>query len=155
DYAELFDALGSSSAASLRTPQWAKYTANPTFSEGPCTDNNPATPCQPRSVVDQRSQKTYFTGLSDVQAYGSIRASVSVTWQASEYVKFTLGGGIRHDQAHGITGDQPCNPDFKGDVTKSGPCHSGDEQTGQVTATGIPNPNYRPTVNAVGRRFFV
>lgn len=152
DYSELFDALGSSDAASLRTPQWARFKANPDFVDNP----GPGVPRQSRSVVDTGSQKTYFTGLSDVQAYGSYRGSVSGTWQASEYVKFTFGMGLRFDQAHGISGDQPCNPDLKGSIEKAGPCHSGDETQGQsVSATGQPNPNYRPTINAVGRRFVV
>lgn len=156
DYSELFDALGSSSAPSLRTPQWARYTTNPAFDQAACTDNDPSTPCNARSVIDQTSQKTFNTGLTDVQAFGSARVSGSVTWQASEYVKFTFGLGFRHDQGHGITGDQPCNPNFKDDIGKSGPCRSGDDAQGQVvTATGAPNPNYRPTINAVGRRFYV
>jgi hypothetical protein len=150
DYAELFDALGSSDAETLRNPQWAEYKANPNFGD----------PNQPTSVVDEGSQKVYFTGLTDVQAYGSYRGSASVTWQASEFVKFTFGLGYRHDQAHGITGDQPCNPDLKQDgvagAQKAGPCKQGDETKGETpVATGQPNPNYRPTVNAVGRRFVV
>jgi hypothetical protein len=150
DYSELFDALGSSAAQSLREPQWAEYM------DGPCVDhdNNPATACQPTSVVNEGSQKTYFTGLSDVQPYGSIRASASATWQASEFVKFTFGFGFRHDGAHGIGGDQPCNPDLADDITRSGPCRR-DNGDGTFTQTGSPNPNYRPTVNAIGRRFYV
>ena len=72
-------------------------------------------------------------------------------------MKFQFGVGYRHDQGHGITGDQPCNPDLKGDSPeKSGPCHSGDQRLGQeIRSTGQPNPNYRPTVNAIGRRFYV
>jgi hypothetical protein len=60
---------------------------------------------------------------------------------------------VRFDQAHGITHDQPCNPDFKENLSESGPCHS--EGGGQFVATGLPNPAYRPTVNAIGRRFYV
>ncbi|MEZ4309637.1 MAG: hypothetical protein R3F14_16500 [Polyangiaceae bacterium] len=156
DYSELFDALGSSDAPSMRNPQWAAYRANPAFNESNCNDAPSAgTPCYPRSVVDQGSQKTYNTGLTDVYAYGSYRASVQATWQASEYVKFTIGGGYQFDQGHIITGDQPCNPSFKDDISKSGPCHGGDDSTQNLVATGIPNPNYRPVVNVVGRRFYV
>lgn len=150
DYSELFDALGSSSAQSLRTPNWAGYMANPAFKTGSM---------QPPSIVDQSSQKVYFTGLTDVQAFGSYRGSASVTWQASEYVKFQFGLGYMHVQGHDITGDQPCNPSFKGDadaISKMGPCHTGDAAKNQtLTATGEPNPNYRPTINEVGRRFYV
>jgi hypothetical protein len=151
DYSELFDALGSSDAASLRNPQYAKYTRNPGY-DG-CKGSASLGTC-PQSVVDQGSQKTYFTGLSDVAAYGSYRGSASVTWQASEYVKFTFGMGLRHDQSHGISGDQPCNPDFRGNADEAGICHS-DAGANTVSITGIPNPNYRPTINAVGRRFYV
>jgi hypothetical protein len=150
DYAELFDALGSSDALSLRNPQYARFMRNPDYVFDPM---NP----QPLSIVDPGSQKTYVTGLSDVQAYGSIRISGSATWQAAEYVKFTFGLGYSRDQGHGITGDQPCNPDFKDDTGKAGPCHSEVRSTSaeNFSATGVPNPNYRPTINSVGRRFFV
>ncbi len=153
DYSELFDALGSSGAASMRNPQWAAYKANPNFVEANCGAGKSG--CRPRSVVDEGSQKTYNTGLTDVYAHGVYRGSVSATWQASEYVKFSIGGGYQFDQGHVITGDQPCNPTFKSDVGKSGPCHSGNDTTQSISATGIPNPNYRPTINVTGRRFYV
>lgn len=141
DYSELFDALGSSSAKSLRQPIWSGYVAN--------TSNNPP------SVVDLTSQRVYTTGLTDVLAYGSYRGSASVMWQAGEYVKFQFGLGYGHDQGHVITGDAPCNPSSK-QINTSGPCHLGDVSQGQVyTATGVPNPNYRATINDVGRRFWV
>jgi hypothetical protein len=143
----------------MRNPQFARFTSNPGFNRDSCIDADPQTPCFPQSVVDQNSQKTYFTGLTDVQAYGSIRISGSATWQASEYVKFQFGMGFSHDQAHGISADQPCNPEFKNDITKSGPCRSGDFVGGNPNsdprATGVPNPNYRATINSIGRRFYV
>jgi hypothetical protein len=143
DYSELFDALGSSAAGSLRQPVWAGYIAN----------TNPAGPV---SVVDTGSQKTYTTGLTDVLAYGSFRGSASVMWRASSFIKFQFGLGYGHEQGHVITGDAPCNPANKGDITKSGPCHLGDATLGQtIVSTGVPNPNYRETINDVGRRFWV
>lgn len=154
DYSELFDALGSSNAPSLRQPQWSAYKANPDFSEAACTDNNPSTVCAPRSVVDQGSQKAFTTGLTDVGPHGSYRISGSATWQVAEYVKFQFGLGFRHDQGHAITADAPCNPAERGDLTKSGTCHSGQEGS-NIVSTGLPNPNYRPTINAVGRRYWV
>lgn len=154
DYSELFDALGSSDDPSLRNPQWAGYRQNPDYTQAACNDG-PATPCLPQSVVDTRTEMTYFTGLSDVQPYGSYRASASVTWQASELVKFQFGMGYRHDQGHGLGGDQPCNSDLKGDSGKAGPCRRGGGEGQGSTVTGQPNPNYRPTINAVGRRFYV
>lgn len=147
DYSELFDALGSSDALSIRRPNYAAYERNP----------DPATAQTFPSVVDQSSQKVYFTGLTDVQAHGKFRASGSVTWQAGEYVKFQLGVGYMYVQPHFVTMDQPCNPDFNNDVSKAGPCRnvSSAGNSSVYSATGIPNPNYRPVINHVGRRFKV
>src|SRR5262249_37944483 len=144
DYSELFDALGSSDAASLRQPAWATYTANPNFNPNAAATGNNA-----HSIVDNgpNGRTAFFTGLSDASAYGSMRGSLSVTWQAASLFKLQVGFGYKHDQGHGISGDQPCNPSFTGDLGKSGPCHS-DKQDGSQTATGIPNPNYRPTINS-------
>lgn len=143
DYSELFDAIGSSGAPSLRHPKWARF-----------RHNCPGMSCDPLSVVDLGSNKTYNTGLMVVEPYGSYRTAGSVTWRAHEYVKFSTGVGLRFDQAHGISHDQPCNPDLQNDIGASGPCHSqlGD---GGIQATGVPNPAYRPTINAIGRRFYV
>jgi hypothetical protein len=139
DYSELFDALGSSTASSLRQPVWSGYVSNPAG----------------QSVVNTGSQKAYTTGLTDVLAYGSYRGSASVMWQANPYVKFQGGLGYGHDQGHVITGDAPCNPSSKVAAT-AGPCHIGDASLGQsVTPTGLPNPNYRQTIDDVGRRFWV
>jgi hypothetical protein len=103
--------------------------------------------------VDPGSQKTFTTGLTDVAAYGSFRVSGSATWQVGEYVKFQFGMGFRHDQGHLITADAPCNPAEK-KLETSGPCHTGDETSG-ISPTGLPNPNYRATINSVGRRYWV
>lgn len=152
DYSELFDALGSSDAPTLRQPQWASFRENDAYSVAACRSGDPRA-CAP-SVVDEGSQRTYFTGLSDVQPYGSYRGSASVTWRAAELVKFQLGVGFRHDQGHGIGGDQPCNSQYKDSIGAAGPCRR-QHDDGSFTVTGSPNPNYRPTINAIGRRFYV
>lgn len=136
DYSELFDALGSSSAASLRTPNPAAYRTGP--------DNN-------SSIADPQSSKVFFTGITDQQAFGSFGASAGVTYQANEYVKFTGGLGLTHVQSHLITSADACNPDFKSDPGASGPCRTGPGGT----STGIPNPNHRPVIDLPGRRFSV
>ncbi|MBK7579074.1 MAG: hypothetical protein IPI67_02610 [Myxococcales bacterium] len=148
DYSELFDAIGSSDAPSVRAPAYASYRENPAFDA-----TQPDGPNNPRSVVDPNSQKVYTTGLTDVQQHGTYMFSTEVTWQAGEYVKFTLGGGYTLVQSHLITFDQACNPDFSDDVTKSGPCKN--TTASGYSATGIPNPNYRPVINTPGRRFKV
>ena len=149
DYSELFDALGSSDAPSLRTPNFSEYQRNPDFDPA-----NPD-PDVPPSVANPNSQKVYFTGLTDVQQHAMLAFSGSFTWQAGEFVKFNVGGGYTLVQPHFITFDQACNPDFSNDLSKSGPCRTGSAQSGQFRATGIPNPNYRAVINAPGRRFRV
>jgi hypothetical protein len=137
DYSELFDALGSSSALSLRRPAYASYKLDPA---------NPGT-----SIADTNSQRVYFSGITTVSAYASIRASLSVTWQAGEYIKFTAGGGLTREQSHLITADQACNSEFTGSLGQSGPCRV--QSGGSARASGVPNPHYRATIDAVGRRF--
>jgi len=144
DYSELFDALGSSDAPSLRYPQFSEYMANP---------NATAQNTYP-SVVDPNSQKVYFTGLTDVQQHGEYTFTISTTYQAGEYVKFNVGGAYTLYQGHFITFDQACNPNFNNDPAQMGPCRTGDATNG-YTATGIPNPNYRKPINDPGRRFKV
>jgi hypothetical protein len=151
DYTELFDALGTSDAPSMRYPQFAEYQEN----------TDPSTAGAAPSVVDPGSQKVYFTGLTDVQQHGVYQFSVNATYQAGEYVKFNLGGGWTLVQGHFITFDQACNPDFDNDEGASGPCRTGspaDPTTGDdstFSATGIPNPNYRRPINDPGHRFKV
>src|SRR5262249_21935825 len=59
DYSELFDALGSSSASSLRAPNPSAYKAGPDGFT---------------SVADPAAAKVYFTGITDQQAFGSFGA---------------------------------------------------------------------------------
>jgi hypothetical protein len=142
DYSELFDALGSSNSSSIRVPNYAAYMRGPDAM-------NP-------SVVDPSSQRVYFTGITDVAAYMGMQLSGSVTWQAGEYIKFTAGGSYTREQSHIITADQPCNPDFSDNPDASGPCRtqaSSSASAGSTRITGIPNPNYKPTIDGVGRRF--
>ena len=158
DYSELFDALGSSDAPSMREPRYASY-CDPNDRQ---EDSNDSDYCVPEgypatdaaSVADERSQKVYNTGLSDVQQHATQQVSTQITWQAGEYVKFNLGAAYTFTQSHLITYDQACNPDFSGSVAESGPCISG-EGTSTPAATGIPNPNYRAEINMPGRRFKV
>jgi hypothetical protein len=147
DYSELFDALGSSDAPSLRVPNYAEYQQNPN-----CTTS---TPCnQAPSVVNPRSEKVNFTGITDVQAHGSYRLSAEFTWQAGEYIKFRVGSGYTLVQSHFITIDQACSPDIASDSGKAGPCRSGGATASSAsTASGTPNPNYRGVIDSPGQRF--
>lgn len=140
DYSELFDALGSSQASSLRNPNPGAYKAGPDGFT---------------SVADPNAQKVYFSGVTDQQAYGSFGGSIGATWQAAEYMKFSAGIGLTYAQSHLITAADACNPDFKSDAGGSGPCRVGAATAGGGSATGIPNPNHRPSIDMPGRRFSV
>ena len=145
DYSELFDALGTSDAATLRYPNFAEFQAGTGSATG-------------TSVVNPNSQKVYFTGLTDVQQHGVYTLSSSVNWQVGEYVKFNLGAAYTLTQAHFITFDQACNPDFANDLTKAGPCHGtkkAADGSDKDSPSGIPNPNYRKSINDPGHRFKV
>ncbi len=142
EYSELFDALGSSQARSLRDPNPGAYhaAADGSFS----------------SVADPNAAKVFFSGITDQQAYGSFGGSIGATWQAGEYVKFNAGVGLTYSQSHLVTSADACNPDLgKGDAGAAGPCRSGAVSAGGGSATGIPNPNHRQVIDLPGRRFSV
>ncbi len=133
DYTELFDALGSSTAVSLRTPNPGGYISG----------------AGGGSVADPNAQKVYFTGITDQSAYGAINLQGSATLMAGEYVKFAVGGGVRFNQSHVITAANPCNPGVSSTVATAGPCIFNGE------TTGIPDPNYHAIIDTPGRRFSV
>jgi hypothetical protein len=141
EYSELFDALGSSQAQSLRNPNPGGYHLAPDgFS----------------SVADTNAQKVYFTGITEQQAFGSFGTSGSVTWQSGELVKLTAGMGFQFHQSHFVTGADACNPDFNKDAASAGPCHGvTNGGSGPQPITGIPNPNHRPEIDTPGHRFSV
>ncbi len=133
DYSEIFDALGSSDAPSLRNPNYAKFT-----SEGANA-----------SVVDLHSEKVYTTGLTQIEAHGEYRFSLEFGWQPARLVRFNVGGAVAVAQSHIVTYDQPCNPDLAGSPAAAGPCK------GDHGVTGVPNPMYRAAVDSPGNRFVV
>jgi hypothetical protein len=138
DYSELFDALGSSQAPSLRTANPAGYIANP--SPGP------------PSIADPAAEKVYFTGVTEQQAYGSFAVSAAATWQAGEYVKFTLGSALTYSQPHLVTGAESCNAAIL-DPAQAGPCRG--TVNGRAVVAGAPNPDHRDIIDLPGRRFSV
>jgi len=136
DYSELFDALGSSQATSLRNPNPAAYTSGPAGSP---------------SVADSGSENVYFSGITEVAAYGSFTLSAAATWQAGQYIKFTLGGGFTYAQSHLITAADVCTPNGNTNQAAAGPCL--DQSTGAVQ--GVPNPDHRDLIDLPGHRFSV
>lgn len=154
DYSELFDALGSSDAQSLRLPNYNSYTLNTTGSPADIA-NNP-------SVVSPDSERINFTGITDVQQHGDYELKGQFSWQASRFVKFDLGGAWRLIQEHFITFDQACNPDVTAVAARSGPCKIDDTSSSEAESGnrawisgGLPNPNHRKVINDPGQRFKV
>jgi len=137
EYSELFDALGSSNAPTLTQANAGGYTAGPSGG----------------SVRDTTAPPVFFTGITDQAAYGAFAAQLNVVWQAGEYVKFGVGGGVRFNQSHSITAADPCNPGYTATVATAGPCTV--SNNGTTTVTGIPDPNYRAIIDTPGRRFSV
>ncbi len=135
DYTELFDAIGSSDAPTLRFPNFAGYK-----SDG-----------QGGSIVNAQSNTVYTSGLMDVQAHGEYRLATQFGWQAAKFVRFNLGGSLNIVQNHLISFDQPCNPSVTDDRGAEGQC----EDIARGVQTGIPNPMYRRAINAPGRRYKV
>jgi hypothetical protein len=133
DYSELFDALGSSQATSLRAPNPAVWNAT-----GPA----PGT------------EQIYFTGVTEQQAYGSFQVSAAATYQVGEYIKFTLGTAFSYAQPHLVTAADVCNPSIM-DINQAGPCVTHDAFTGQTTAQGVPNPDHHAIIDLPGHRFSV
>jgi hypothetical protein len=129
DYSELFDALGSSQAPSLRTPNPATWTQS-----GPAPG----------------AENIWFTGVTEAQAYGSFLLSASATWQAGQYIKFTAGTMFGYSQPHLVTAADSCNPSIV-DVNQAGPCVN--KITG--TVSGVPNPDHRDVIDLPGHRFSV
>lgn len=140
DYSELFDALGSSTAASLRSGNAATYVRGP---DGVT------------SVADPNGQRVFFTGITDQQAFTTFGGMTQVTWQAGEFIKFSAGFGLTFIQSHFLSSAEACNPDFKGNIDAAGPCKGASGGSGLQPVTGIPNPNHRAVIDAPGRRFSV
>jgi hypothetical protein len=134
EYSELFDALGSSRAQSLRTPNPASYMGAPGGG----------------SVADPSVEKVYFTGITEQQAFGSFTVSASGTWQAGEYIKFTVGSALTYSQPHLVTAADTCNPSSSA-PEQSGPCRDVISQRVQ----GVPNPDHRDIIDLPGHRFSV
>lgn len=137
DYSEMFDALGTSQAPSLRSPNPGAYKVSP-------FDRN-------KSIVDPTVASVYFSGITDQQAFTTFAGSLRATWQAGEFVKFSVGGGVTFVSSHAITAGDACNATITDDAGASGPCRA-QRSASQLQVTGIPNPNYRAVIDAPGHR---
>src|ERR1700722_12376911 len=132
DYSELFDALGSTNAQSLRIPNPAAYMGGPGGT----------------SVAKTGTESVYFTGITEEQAYGSFTLSASATWQAGQYIKFTAGSAFTYAQPHLVTAADTCTPNNT-DVNLAGPCAS------KQGVLGSPNPDHHDLIDLPGHRFSI
>ncbi len=141
DYTPLFDALGTTTSATLRNPNPSAYHF--------ASDN--AT-----SVQDPNSERIWFNGITEAQAHARFTLGGSVTYQAGEFVKFNAGGSYTWVQSYLITGADACNPIDRKEPSTAGPCHSAvNGGVGPQPITGIPNPYHRPLIDLPGHRFAV
>jgi hypothetical protein len=131
DYSELFDALGSTSSASLRIPNPAAYMGSGNT-----------------SVAKTGTEQVYFTGITEEQAFGSFTMSASATWQAGQYVKFSVGSAFTYAQPHLVTAADNCTPNTS-DRTMAGPCANGSG------VLGSPNPDHHDIIDLPGHRFSI
>jgi hypothetical protein len=138
DYSELFDALGSSQAVSLRTPNPSRWSA-------PMGGSAPSVPAP-------GYERIYFTGVTEEQSYGSFTLSASATWQAGQYIKFTAGSAFTYAQPHLVTAADSCNPSIL-DSGQAGPCRS--SAAGGTQVQGVPNPDHHDIIDLPGHRFSV
>lgn len=93
DYSAMFDAIGSSDAPSLRSPQ-----------EGP-------------------SGRVYATGVTTVDTHGSLGASGTFLWRASRLIRLGLGVGVHHRFEHDIVDDPACEDGSSDCATPTNPSY--------------------------------
>lgn len=137
DYSELFDALGSSGASTLTKPNAGAFEDNGTGGSRPVAS----------------AGNVYFTGITDIAPHIALGGRVALRWQAGPFVSFGLGAGLQWVEGHAITGGDECNTMVKGTRGQAANCTTGSGISEKVT--GTPNPNYRPSIDAAGRRFRV
>lgn len=137
DYSELFDALGSSGASTLARPNAGAFEDNGTAGTRPAAS----------------AGNVYFTGITDIAPHIALGGRVALRWQAGPFVSFGLGAGLQWVEGHAITGGDECNTMVKGSLGQAANCR--DASVAPPKPTGTPNPNYRPSIDAPGRRFRV
>ena len=103
------------------------------------------------SVADQSAERVYFSGVTEAQAYGSFTLSGAATWQAGEYIKFSVGTAVTYAQPHLVTAADTCNPNSSTPAA-AGPCRAVFQG---AAVQGVPNPDHRDAIDLPGRRFSV
>lgn len=139
DYSLLYDALGSSDHGALTQPNYEGVRG------GPLTSS-----CQvgADSGCDYAGKRVPFTGLTETASHLRYGARLGVDIRAARYVRFALGAGLSFITAHALSSAPACNSS----AAESG---RGWGSQGQSCVSHASNPNYRATIDAPGRRFWV
>jgi hypothetical protein len=101
-YSPLFDALGTSQSAYLRS---ANY----------------------ESTIVDPSRAVHFQGLTDIEPHGRLSIQPAIELQAAEYIRFRLGARFGWETPYMVTYSDACNPNFSADPgdPRIGNCRGG------------------------------
>jgi hypothetical protein len=89
-----------------------------------------------------------FAGLTETASHLRYGARLGVDIRAARYVRFALGAGLSFVTAHALSSAPGCNTSASAGGRALG-------SAGQSCGSHASNPNYRATIDAPGRRFWV
>jgi hypothetical protein len=139
DYSALYDALGSSDHGALAQANYEGVRG--TSAAGVRCSASAATNC----LVGKRVP---FYGLTEVSGRLRYGARLGVDIRAARYVRFALGAGLSWVSAYALTASPACN-------TSAHEGGRGMGSSGQQCGAHASNPQYRATIDAPGRRFWM
>jgi hypothetical protein len=140
DYSALYDALGSSDHGALARVNYEGVRGNGQGDLAPCS-GSADTDC----YVGKRVP---FYGLTETGSHLRYGARLGVDIRAARYVRFALGAGLSWVSAYALTSAAGCN-------TSEGASGRALGSAGQSCGAHASNPQYRATIDAPGRRFWL
>lgn len=139
DYSPLYDALGSSDHAALAQANYEGVRGSPGAGAGSCSDDTD-TDC----YVGKRVP---FYGLTEQSSHLRYGARLGVDIRAARYVRFALGAGVAWVSEYALTSASACSD--------AGAAGRNTGSSGQQCGSHASNPQYRATIDAPGRRFWL
>jgi hypothetical protein len=140
DYSALYDALGSSDHGALAQANYEGVRGAPSASSGQCSDS-----ADSDCYVGKRVP---FNGLTELSSHLRYGARLGVDLRAARYVRFALGAGVAWVSAFALTSSPACNDSASANGRATG-------SSGQECGSHASNPQYRGTIDAPGRRFWL
>jgi hypothetical protein len=138
DYSALYDALGSSDHRALTQPNY----------EG-VRGSGGLAPCEGSTGADcYVGRRVPFSGVTETSGHLRYGARLGVDIRAARYVRFALGAGLSFVTAHALSSAPGCNAGASAGGRALG-------SAGQNCGSHASNPNYRATIDAPGRRFWL